>query len=81
MCQADAYRMTKIGIHTPQATGITVYLKDGGNLEIAQQIVAHTRPLAPRASTTGAVTRSASTGLSDLRRWDTGQPTPCPNQW
>ena len=52
MTQADAYRMirrragaagirTKIGNHTFRATGITAYLKNGGKLEIAQQIAAH----------------------------------------
>ena len=50
--QPDAYRMirrraeaagikTKIGNHTFRATGITAYLKNGGKLEIAQQIPAH----------------------------------------
>ena len=52
MSQADAYEMirrraksagiqTKIGNHTFRATGITAYLKNGGKLEIAQQIAAH----------------------------------------
>jgi site-specific recombinase XerD len=52
MRQADAYRMirkraeaagikTKIGNHTFRATGITAYLKNGGRLEVAQQIAAH----------------------------------------
>jgi integrase/recombinase XerD len=52
LSQADAYRMirrrakaagiqTKIGNHTSRATGITAYLKNGGKLEIAQQIAAH----------------------------------------
>ena len=52
MSQADAYRMirrrakaagihTKIGNHTFRATGITAYLRNGGRLEIAQQIAAH----------------------------------------
>ena len=52
MSQADAYRMirrragaagikTKIGNHTFRATGITAYLKNGGRLEVAQQIAAH----------------------------------------
>lgn len=52
MNQSDAYRMvrrrakkagilTKIGNHTFRATGITAYLKNGGKLEIAQQIAAH----------------------------------------
>jgi site-specific recombinase XerD len=52
MSQPDAYRMilrraraagiwTKIGNHTFRATGITEYLKNGGKLEIAQQMAAH----------------------------------------
>lgn len=52
LSQADVYRMirrrakaagiqTKIGNHTFRATGITAYLKNGGKLEIAQQIAAH----------------------------------------
>lgn len=52
MWQQDAYRMiqrraadagikTRIGNHTFRATGITAYLKNGGRLEIAQQIAAH----------------------------------------
>jgi len=52
LSQADAYRMIrrrakvagidkKIGNHTLLATGITAYLKNGGKLEIAQQIAAH----------------------------------------
>jgi integrase len=52
MSQSDAYRMirrraddagikTKIGNHTFRATGITAYLKNGGRLEVAQQIAAH----------------------------------------
>jgi integrase len=52
MSQSDAYRMvrrramdagikTKIGNHSFRATGITAYLKNGGKLEIAQQIAAH----------------------------------------
>ena len=32
---------TKIGNHTFRATGITAYIKNGGRLEIAQQIAAH----------------------------------------
>jgi integrase/recombinase XerD len=53
--QQDAYRMiqrrtavagieTKIGNHTFRATGITAYLKNGGTLEIAQQIANHESP-------------------------------------
>jgi len=50
--QADVYRMirrraddagikTKIGCHTFRATGITEYLRNGGKLEIAQQMANH----------------------------------------
>ena len=53
--QQDAYRIiqrraaaagieTKIGNHTFRATGITAYLKNGGTLEIAQQIANHESP-------------------------------------
>jgi site-specific recombinase XerD len=52
MRQADVYRMirrrasaagirTKIGCHTFRATGITAYLRNGGRLEVAQQMAAH----------------------------------------
>jgi len=52
MTQADAYRMvrrraaaagihTRIGNHSFRATGITEYLRNGGKLEIAQQMAAH----------------------------------------
>ena len=52
MTQADAYRMirrraadagiaTRIGNHTFRATGITEYLRNGGKLEIAQQMANH----------------------------------------
>ena len=52
MNQADVYRMirrraddagikTKIGCHTFRATGITEYLRNGGKLEIAQQMANH----------------------------------------
>lgn len=52
MRQADVYRMirrraddagikTKIACHTFRATGITEYLKNGGKLEIAQQMANH----------------------------------------
>ena len=53
--QQDAYRMiqrraraagikTRIGNHTFRATGITAYLKNGGKLEVAQQIANHESP-------------------------------------
>jgi len=52
MQQTDVYRMiqrrgfsigvrTKIGCHTFRATGITEYLRNGGKLEIAQQMANH----------------------------------------
>jgi site-specific recombinase XerD len=52
MSQVDVYRMirrraadagieTKIGCHTFRATGITEYLRNGGKLEIAQQMANH----------------------------------------
>jgi site-specific recombinase XerD len=55
LTQQDVYRMvqkraqaagiaTRIGNHTFRATGITAYLKNGGKLEIAQQIAGHESP-------------------------------------
>ena len=52
MLQPDVWRMirkralaagikTDIGCHTFRATGITAYLKNGGRLEVAQQMAAH----------------------------------------
>ena len=52
MSQSDVWRMigrraeqvgikTKIGCHTFRATGITEYLRNGGKLEIAQQMAKH----------------------------------------
>ncbi|HMW86826.1 tyrosine-type recombinase/integrase [Candidatus Accumulibacter phosphatis] len=52
MTQADVYRMigrralaagiqTRIGCHSFRATGITEYLKNGGKLEVAQQMANH----------------------------------------
>ena len=52
MSQADVYRMisrraqdagirTKCGCHSFRATGITEYLKNGGKLEVAQQMANH----------------------------------------
>ena len=35
---------TKIGCHTFRATGITIYLTNGGDLEEAQQMAAHESP-------------------------------------
>ena len=52
MSQSDVWRMigrraeqagikTKIGCHIFRATGITEYLRNGGKLEIAQQMANH----------------------------------------
>ena len=52
MSQSDVWRMigrragqagikTKIGCHTFRATGITEYLRNGGKLEVAQQMANH----------------------------------------
>jgi integrase/recombinase XerD len=38
---AEAGIETEIGCHIFRATGITTYLKNGGKLEIAQQMAAH----------------------------------------
>lgn len=35
---------TKIGNHTFRATGVTIYLTNGGDLEKAQQMAAHETP-------------------------------------
>ena len=37
----DAGIGTKISCHTFRATGITAYLKNGGRLEVAQQMANH----------------------------------------
>ena len=37
----DAGIETKIGCHSFRATGITEYLRNGGKLEVAQQIANH----------------------------------------
>ena len=45
MVQARAAGIaTKIGCHTFRATGITIYLTNGGDLEKAQQMAAHESP-------------------------------------
>jgi site-specific recombinase XerD len=71
----DAYRMirrrgsaigitAKIGNHTFRATGITAYLKNGGRLEIAQQIAAH-----ESSRTTGLYDRrSDEVSLDEIER-------------
>jgi len=51
--------LTPVGCHTWRATGVTVYLENGGRLEHAQQMAGMSRP-GPRSSTTGPKTRSQS---------------------
>jgi site-specific recombinase XerD len=75
MSQADAYRMirrrsteaaifTKIGNHSFRATGITEYLRNGGKLEIAQQMAAH-----ESARTTGLYDRrNDQVSLDEIER-------------
>jgi site-specific recombinase XerD len=75
MAQADAYRMirrralaagvaTKIGNHSFRATGITEYLRNGGKLEIAQQMANH-----ESARTTGLYDRrSDQVNLDEVER-------------
>jgi len=41
---AAGIRTAKIGCHTLRATGITAYMKNGGRLEMAQQIANHESP-------------------------------------
>jgi integrase/recombinase XerD len=55
---------TEIGCHTFRATGITAYLKNGGKLEIAQQMAAH-----ESARTTGLYDRrSDEVSLDEVER-------------
>jgi integrase/recombinase XerD len=55
---------TEIGCHTFRATGITAYLKNGGRLEIAQQMAAH-----ESARTTGLYDRrSDEVSLDEVER-------------
>lgn len=75
MSQADAYRMirrraldagihTKIGNHSFRATGITEYLRNGGKLEVAQQMAAH-----ESARTTGLYDRrNDAVSLDEVER-------------
>jgi len=75
MLQSDVWRMirrraakagieTEIGCHTFRATGITAYLKNGGRLEIAQQMAAH-----ESARTTGLYDRrSDEISLDEVER-------------
>ena len=75
MHRVDAWRMiqrragelgmkVKIGCHTFRATGITAYLKNGGRLEIAQQMAAH-----ESARTTGLYDRrSDEVSLDEVER-------------
>jgi site-specific recombinase XerD len=43
-CARQAGIQTRIGCHTFRATGITIYLTNGGDLEKAQQMAAHESP-------------------------------------
>lgn len=75
MTQPDAYRMirrraeavgihTKIGNHSFRATGITEYLRNGGKLEVAQQMANH-----ESARTTGLYDRrSDQVSLDEVER-------------
>lgn len=75
MSQADVYRMigrralaagigTKIGCHSFRATGITEYLKNGGKLEVAQQMANH-----ESARTTGLYDRRSDlVSLDEVER-------------
>jgi site-specific recombinase XerD len=75
MSQSDAYRMigrraleagiqTKIGNHSFRATGITEYLRNGGKLEIAQQMANH-----ESARTTGLYDRrNDQVSLDEIER-------------
>ncbi len=75
MTQTDAYRMvrrrataagirTKIGNHSFRATGITEYLRNGGKLEIAQQMANH-----ESARTTGLYDRrNDQVSLDEIER-------------
>ena len=73
--QADVYRMigrraaaaevwTKIGCHSFRATGITEYLRNGGKLEVAQQMANH-----ESARTTGLYDRRGDgVSLNEIER-------------
>ncbi len=75
MGQPDVYRMirrrardagieTKIGCHSFRATGFTEYLRNGGKLEIAQQMANH-----ESARTTGLYDRRADqVSLDEVER-------------
>jgi integrase/recombinase XerD len=55
---------TEIGCHTFRATGITAYLKNGGRLEVAQQMANH-----ESARTTGLYDRrSDEVSLDEVER-------------
>ena len=75
LLQSDVWRMirrrtraagikTEIGCPTFRATGITAYLKNGGRLEVAQQMAAH-----ESARTTGLYDRrSDKVSLDEVER-------------
>jgi integrase/recombinase XerD len=75
MAQAEIYRMirrrasgagigTKLSCHSFRATGITVYLQNGGKLEVAQQMAGH-----ESARTTGLYDRrNDAVALDEVER-------------
>ncbi len=75
MAQAEVYQMirrqaiaagiaTKISCHSFRATGITVYLQNGGKLEVAQQMAGH-----ESARTTGLYDRrNDAVALDEIER-------------
>jgi hypothetical protein len=78
MAQADVFRMvgrraeaagvrTSIGCHSFRATGITEYLRNGGKLEIAQQMANH-----ESARTTGCTTGDTGSLKGALRGSNVG---------
>ena len=75
MAQGEVYQMirrraaaagiaTKISCHSFRATGITVYLQNGGKLEVAQQMAGH-----ESARTTGLYDRrNDAVALDEIER-------------
>ena len=62
--EEDADIATKIGCHTFRATGITEYLRNGGKLEVAQQMANH-----ESACTTGLYDqRNDQVSLDEIER-------------
>jgi site-specific recombinase XerD len=87
MWQQDAYRMiqrrakaagirTRIGNHSFRATGITAYLKNGGRLEIVQQMANHESSRTTGLYMIAEATRSRSTRSSAWEFEDRIFPSP-----